>query len=440
MRHVFFLLFTFFSFALFAQEGKILVSGTITDTFGNALVSAHVSDLSSGITTTTDDDGNYLLVIPVKATTIQASYEGMKKQTHKITGDDLKNAKLNTVFISFSLEIKPVQLPTALVTPETKVETFFDPYKAYLFDYTFLGDDLLLLVSENHQRKLLLLDRQKEKLAEQPVSQAVFEFYSDCWDNIHLAGEDSVYQCMFDGKHFRFWDGVLKSDDRFNVLLKNCVESAPPLSFHQRFKDHNQTVVFYLTKADSSISEDVIDQITNKETLQFNEGAYNSILERAGFNPDLVSSVDLNGINQSRDLEQEIWFYQKILSKPVYCPMKKVRDSLYVFDRINDQIHVFNLQGQLLDKRPLKYDDRKKAHLEEILTDHEKTRAFARYLKSGTAVLQQINLGSGTISKTYTLDVHRFPEHIKVMDHYIYYLFKEIDSEDKYKLYRQRME
>lgn len=82
----------------FAQGGAV-VSGTVTDEFGEPLIGASVFvEGNSTVGTITDLDGNYTLTVPEGSTALIFSYIGMKDQVEQINGRTEINAVLVTEF------------------------------------------------------------------------------------------------------------------------------------------------------------------------------------------------------------------------------------------------------------------------------------------------------------------------------------------------------
>lgn len=435
-RSVCFLLAVFIVFGALAQNSNnYFVSGTILNKDSIGLFSAHIKDLNSGNITTSDNDGNYILAVDKLPATIEVTHTGYKTQSLTASLDKLDKAT-NTVFLNFVLDTSSIQIPDVVVTPGPKVETFFDPYKAYIFDYTLRDNGLLLLVSENGERRLLLLDVGGKTLIDQPITEAVYKFEQTCNEYLYLCGEEYVHQLDFSAEESYIGIGKALLKTEFEQKYSSCADCIDETCMMISFEDHAQTAVF--RSADRNL--DIIDtkyKITNKTTLQFNEGAYNNILAQAGIDPIFASTTDLNKVNQSRELEREIWFYQKILSKPIYCPIKQLNDSLYIFDHVNDKLAILDAKGQLQTERAILYDNKRKPRLQEIITDYNRTTAYAYYLEKGLGKLKEIDLISGHIIKEITLSEHRFPERVTVKGNYVYYLYKELGYDDKYKLYRQ---
>lgn len=427
-------LFTFANAIAQNKEDTYFISGTVQDQNGLPLATAHIKDISSGITTMSDKDGNFIIKALVLPTKLEATFIGYKSQTLVAKGDDI-DKNTNTIFLNFILELDIVEIPDVVVTAEKKAEKIFDPPQAYLFDYTFFDGNLLLLVSEKGNRKLQLLTSSGQTVSEQPISQSVYEFTYTCQNNLYLLGKDSAYQVL--EKETDFTLANSSSRQTYELRFDDCETCTDVTCLKKTFEDHAQTQIIYSADKKSLDKIGIKYKITNKATRAFNEGAYNNILAQAGVDPMFASTANLNSINQSRELECEIWFYQKILSKPIYCPLKSINDSLYLFDHVNDEIIVLDNNGDIITERSLLYDDKRKPRLQEILVNEEKSMAYAYYIVNGIGTLKPINLVSGEVEGSITLNEHRFPEHVKASGNYIYYLYKELGYDDKYRLYRQ---
>lgn len=438
MRYVFTLVILLSAFAIYAQDGNksILVYGSVKTNEGAALNSAHVREISDdGNATVTDAEGNFSLFVTALPTIVEVSYVGYKKQTISIGKSDV-DAATGKVQLSISLEPAPVELPTIPVSPEAKVETVFDPYKAYLFDYIFVDDKLLLLVSENGQRRLQLLDENNSTIFKQNISQAVFEFKSDCLGNFHLLGEDSAYQVLLDVDLFVLFAGMNRK--KFEDKMYPCLACLDESCILKMLKNFNQSEVFYMADKKGNHTDSVYT-IIDKVSYKANKDAYESILTEAGIDPRFAADIDLNKLDLPRHLEAEAWFFLKVFSKPIYCPLLVINDKYCIFDHVNNEMVYLNSDGILEQKIASSYNSKRKAGLKEIIANSDKTMAFAHFIKGGVASLEEIELETGDTRKTHTLIEHRFPEKIKVHAGYAYYLYKELGFDDKYRLYRQKL-
>lgn len=438
MRGNLLLLLLLLGTAAFSQnvDAPVIVYGEVITADSTVLNSAHIRDLAkNGNATVSDKDGNFSLVVSSIPAILEVSYVGYKTQAISIGNNDIE--KGGKIYLSIIMELDSVSLPPALVKPEEKVETVFDPYKAYLFDYTFIDNQLLLLVSESGQRRLQLLDEFNNTVLKQNITHAVFEFKKDCLGNYHLLGEDSAYQVLWDVDLFVLYAGTLRKT--LEEKLKPCLACNDETCILNRYKDHYQTEVFF--RNNRSINTiDSIFSVTDKATKKFTETAYEEILIQAGYDPKRKPDVDLDRLTTSRQLQQEIWFYQKVLCKPIFCRVLPVNKQFYLFDNTNNELVSFDSKGNLGKQIKSNYDTKKKAGLKEIITNETQDKIFAIFIKGGTVTLDNIDLNTGDNITTYTLSEHRFPEKVKVSDNYAYYLYKDLGFDSKYKLFRQRLD
>lgn len=76
------------------EQQKRKVSGAVTDESGNPIPGATVVAKGTHYGILTDKDGQYVLSVPVNATTLVFSFVGLKKVEEKLTGRSVINAKL----------------------------------------------------------------------------------------------------------------------------------------------------------------------------------------------------------------------------------------------------------------------------------------------------------------------------------------------------------
>ncbi|MCL2042434.1 MAG: hypothetical protein FWG84_10435 [Bacteroidales bacterium] len=71
----------------------------------------------------------------------------------------------------------------------------------------------------------------------------------------------------------------------------------------------------------------------------------------------------------------------------------------------------------------------------EIIVNEEHTRCFAKYVKDGIVTLHEIDLDTGRVKGSLTLEEHTFPKKIRIKGGFVYYTYKESLYSDENKRY-----
>lgn len=141
----------------------------------------------------------------------------------------------------------------------------------------------------------------------------------------------------------------------------------------------------------------------------------------------------------ARNVERKFWFYELVLSNPVYNPLCKIRDSVFIFNHLSDSGYVYNQSGSLQRTFPIDYHYRS-GWENELIVDHSGKNIYAKCVRRGLAYLLQIDSDSGEILNEYKLENHSFPEKIKIKNGVVYYFHN--DSQDFYgqNLFKQQLD
>ena len=462
-----FLLLLLLSLLSFSQinNKQILIYGKITDNDSlKPLKYVTIADSLSGVFTITDEKGYYKLIIPNKNSFIKISSIGYKS----IIKPFIAKKYQRILELNIALKKSLIQLPIVNINSENVIPVY-NKKEDWVLDFDFIGDSLLLLLKEKGQKFIKILDLNDSVLFIGKLFIDVDKFYKDCFGNIHLLNNDSVYQIYFADENLYFIKAVLLKD--FKQQLRPCITIADDNLFFYNYYNYNQSLLYYLINKNTKKKKSLY-KITNEESADYNEmfkrqikqfreenfksdedasgmGEYASGMGEntsgMGKNANGMGEDDsgmqqeIQGLENSRILKQMNWFFYRILTKPIYSPLFKIRDSIFIFDNINKQVKIFNNKGEKIRQLPVTYVDNNQ-WANELIVNNEKNAVYAKYLNDGMVKLININLNTGIAEGEITIS-KLFPSKIKIYKNYVYYLYKDEYSEGENKfLFKQKIE
>ena len=129
------------------------------------------------------------------------------------------------------------------------------------------------------------------------------------------------------------------------------------------------------------------------------------------------------------------YFFDQVLSKPLYNPVFVIHDTLHVFDHTNGYRLTMNDQGQIYSKMPIKYQNNRH-WIKEIQLDPISQHFYSMERKNGVVIYALLSDSCIVINRS-RIDKHAFPKKIIVFNGYAYYTFKEYVNDNLNKLFRQ---
>jgi hypothetical protein len=360
----------------------------------------------------------------------------------------------DTIRVFVVMTGKEKELEEVTVSAE-KIFWVYPRKQANVLDFILQPDNgILLCCSDEKNYFMRRLDSQGEKINETSIRSHPKKLYKDCMEKVHLVYSDSIYETVLVNNSI----GIFQPKAVMGIfnLLKSCV-----------YKDDKNLVKYTYSKQDQCIEYSAInilnkrtqilyvgeDRARNRELREY--GAEKANAEDQLFhtvppppppsNPNPLPSHlpdspgDLGILQKAREKWDNKKFYDLILIKPTYIPMFELNDSLIIFDHLNDSAVVFTKAGVRVRSFQIYY------HYfpgwkNELITNLEKTKIYARYEKEGLTILRELNPTNGKTQRIINLEKHVFPEHIQINDDFIYYIYKDYLDQNMHYLYKQHIE
>jgi len=419
-----------------AQNNKqITIIGSVTEKDLSSIPSANIVDLTTQQGTITDKNGVFRIVLPKKSTTLTISFIGFTTIEKEISDADIEQLISDTLYLLIVLAPKAEELEMVEISSD-RFERAYDKPKIQIIDYDFRPEGLLLLLVEDKNHKLRLVDDNSKILFDLSIPAKPQNLFKDCFNNLHIQYKDSIFQIIFENKGFTLMEGL--PIEKFYNFLFPCVAVSDDNLFFREYGLHNQTIFYYRIHKDTK-QKTMVQEIADSEKMIATDDFYHDIGRRMGFARHLMADNSAAQQRFSRKVEQDVWFYQGVLTIPTYNPLLMVRDSVFIFNHVEGTVFVYSDNGILQRSFSIDYQNRVDWN-NELIIDYSGKGIYARLNKVGLTYLMEINPDNGQVLNEFKLDKNLYPSNIKIRDGYAYYLYTDRYDLVVSNVYRQKLE
>jgi CarboxypepD_reg-like domain len=428
MRFVFVFIISFFSgFFSYAQTNSfVVVSGKVVDDSKKALANVTVLVINSSLNTVSNANGLFEIKLPKQNTILKFQLLGYKTVEKSI------NPSADTINLKIILTEKNQELQAVEILYESIQMAYDRPY-AYVFDYEFYGDGLLLLLEENKKSKLRLVDQNNDVITHRYIRKNPGNFYRDCLGNIGMIYSDSTYQIYITDTILNLAKGVKK--EKFELLLTPCAAFTGSHFYFRVFGPYSQSILYYAIDS-ATKQRTIIKRIADVDRKQFADSYFSRVTVTAGYAPREMGDIDYSALDFIRQNQSNEMFLDNIVYRPIYSPLLEINDSIFIFDHSADTCFVYTKRGLFSRQFPVKYHHNS-GWKRELIVSYDHKKVYAKFIRDGITYLDEINLATGKVIKEYKLKVHPFIKHVKVRDGYAYYLYMDWFSDGMKYLFRQ---
>jgi hypothetical protein len=348
-------------------------------------------------------------------------------------GYELKpnNPGKDSLFIQIALD---PNLIDSGVTVYSKPEIVYQDKKLNVYDFEFVGENLLLLTYEkrpgNHMR-LVLAGEKTDELSSHAVNDDAQKLERDYEGRLHLICSESVFQVtVYETQIY-----VLKEDkDEYESILKPLVDKTDNHIYFSNYAWHYPAFSYFAFNTTDS-SYKTLKYIEDKFMLDMYRAEYKYV--------DTRMKLEAYRMQEHTGIDKEIWaavwngFPNSLYYKPVYAPMFLRNDSVMLFDHYANFVYYFDENNNLLDSSAINYHLGKdgKDWKKELMMDDITEKIYSVFEKNGTFILAEIDV-KGKIIRSTNLD-YKYPEKIKVHNGYIYFNYRPFESLQNKYLYKQ---
>ncbi len=361
----------------------------------------------------------------------------------------------DTIQVLVVLSGKEKELEEVTVSAE-QIFWVYPRKQANVLDFILQPDDgILLCCSDEKNYFIRKLDPQGEKIDETPIRKHPRKLYKDFTETVHLIYSDSIYEtALVNNSIGVFHPG---SSRRLLNLLQTCVYKDQQILIKYEYSNQDQRIEYTAMNIQNRksrvlyVGEDRARNRQLREYIKENANAEDNLFHTTPPPPPAASTApnpqnvlkdspgDFAVLKNARDRWNNQKFYDLVLIKPTYIPMFELNDSLIIFDHLNDSAVVFTKSGLRVRSFPIYY------HYfpgwkNELITNLEKTKLYARYEREGLTILREINPANGKTEHLIKLEKHVFPEHLQIHGDFIYYIYKDYLDQSMHYIYKQRLE
>jgi hypothetical protein len=420
-----------------AQEGKLLIKGTVVSETENKAISGVVIRLSnSPYSTLSNQQGEFILMVPkknfLKLFTQHLSYETSTKEIRVNNRD--------TLIVNFQLSIKTTTLEGVSVTSVHKPETLVGKPNYGIYDFDFFEDKLILLASTGNLKnaQIQLSDYSGKISSSYQLPKEAGEakqFYHDYESYTNVICKDSIFRLE-----------VINND-----LLMRTIPQADFEKYHKHISDtangnfyySNQwekypSFNYYVSKPNDSVAT-LLKTISNADLLNLYNFEYYHLPPRMQLEARRMADyykTDVHIVAAMMSGFTNSYFYE-----PLYAPLFVLRDTICIFNHHNDFLYHYTKENKLIDSVKIGYHHPKnwREWKKKLVVDEAENKVYAFFSKDGHNYLKQINHQTGKEMFTFKLQ-HHSADKIKIKEGYVYYIYRPFGSTQEKFLYRERIE
>jgi hypothetical protein len=425
MKALLFKWFTVMIIICFIQSAEAqlpLIRGKIMDEATHkGIANVNLSLIGSTRGGITDHDGFFSIVTDTIPIYLTASHLGYETQMlwidHAIDG------------ITILLKPSVKMLDEIEIMSEKGPESFFEDKHYAVLDYEVENTLIYLLIYRCRLSRAELIC--KSVGGDTIAKTAILSFkptclFYDCLGKLHVLSADSAYQVYVRKDTMIF---LHKADIRkFQKTLIDCVAANEDwLVFREESPDH-MTVNFYRIHRKSKLKFHLAST-HDKEKLQMLRN-----------NPRDYYLLLCDTIPDSYGAMIEWIWVRKILYKPNASVVKKISDTLVLFDVTEGKASLYDINGSFISEIsfPLLGKGREK-WTKEIYVDEMTHKLYTTCIQDGRFVLYRYDLDAGEL-KQVCRSAFTFPQKIRVNLNFLYYLYDSPGEWDNKKLYRQKID
>lgn len=437
MRLFIFLLLFSHLFSQAQEKTTFVISGSVYDHDGFSIPYVKVS-CGDQISFTNKQGEYFIKVNKIDPLRIAFKHVGFIEETVTVKKRWIKNIQVND-----TLEFKKVILNEKLLKEFTitskKIDTIFGNERFSVEDFELINNNrLILLVYEKNLKKgskIVLTDKMQDIIHSYIVPGKALCLYKDFADRVFVITESGVFYVKVDVKSEKI--NLLFIDEKdFYGYYHRVIDTLENQYFYSNYNELYPEVRFYATLKDDT-SHFLLREVRDDFMME---------LYRAQFK--YVSGRDKLWAyrkEQETGIDKEIWigasfFTQDILYQPVYAPLFVKGDTVLIFDHYNDRLFKYDINRNPVDSIPISYHHKNSNDKwnEPLVQDPVSKRIFGIYHKGGITLLKSIDLNTGKPLRYFEL-AYKYVEKVKVIDGYVYYIYRPFESMQKKFLYREKI-
>lgn len=434
MKFFFSFLLIFIHFLAFGQQPTV-VKGTIIDSETQQPIElAHVKILNQNIISTSDEFGNFKMLISIqKRTTLVISH------TSYATTYEVIVAEKDTLNLIIPLTKKTVELTTFTVEDNTKPIAVFKSVEISIADYEFFKDNFIFIAYEKNpakDSKIYLVDKQQTILATHFIPCEPVELYTDYLGNINLICKKSIYRIEI-SNHNQITLYKLPLED-FYQLIKPVIDTlGKSIVFSDFLQQFPRFKYYAFNTEDTTLS--IIKEVVHKEMdWQYQYEYYDLTNAEKQFAKRMAKKY--KDYDKHDIAAAMTGFANNFMYEEVYAPLFIINDTIHIFDHYENEIVKFIYDTVQTASVAIDYHIQQNGSKwkKQLFMDELNGDIYALFLKQGYFILKKINTQTGSVSSETKLQ-HQFVSKIKIKEGYVYYTYKPQQSLQKKFLFKEKL-
>lgn len=375
----------------------------------NSLTNRIVGVSSEGVVNFESGEQNLYLSIS------HISYQDKEIQITNTIAKDTIRATVQLVIEDFLIEqVKVNSAKTSLAYLNEKVN---------VSDYEFYNDVTVLLSKIGSRSQLRLMDKVGNDIHYVNIPRRAKGLERDCFNNLHVIYRDSCIQLNLDADTIRL--------EKRNSL----VDYQKTLGFCEA-SIGNDFVIAYTSSSEIDkhfyLKREVLSNYIHirdiRNTTSPTWCTYVNSLAPINVRRKALSESSTSDSEEGlpRNIDAENFFYNSVVKRPVYAPVFKISNKLFLLDHHANQIAQISMYSGKLKHISSIYYQYDKWWKSQVIQDYDKEDLYALFKKRGKYFLKQLNVKNGTLKQEIYVDKHQFIENMKIKDGYLYYLYREM--------------
>jgi hypothetical protein len=411
MRNLLCIILLFTGISAFGQAVEI--TGRINDSVSKEII-PYVNIMIDGTSygCSSDSTGYFSLIVPHLPVDVTVSHIFYKtKHIHVRSRRDLRRIVLTPhVYLLDEATVKPiVNITRGLL---------FD-----IVDYEFWGDSILLSgycykYPKEQNPWLMTINDSGDTLNRQIIG-TEGSFFPDCLGNVHYLTNSFAYQLYPVADSFTFVN--VEPREHFEEVMFPCMFETENELIFQTYAARNQIINYFAVDKESKEFRNIL-----------------SVDDPVGLN--MLSGMGrFHNMSNNQPTEADLRFEEMCFFDSIYSPVFKIRDSVYFFDLMNDNILCFDQNFELARKCHCTLHHFKDFK-EKIIIDEPSGKAYALYQRTGFTYIREVSLDNGQMLESYTIPNYQWIDKIRVHNEQLFFLYREKFTGDLISLYRMRLE
>ncbi len=440
MRIAFFLtLLCFFSQALYAQN-PWAVSGHVYGDKGEPLAGASVI-ANSVLVAVSDSSGYYTFPRQEIPGSITIRCLGYFPQKTNLKPSYFNQGKASIDF--FLVNQDPV-LDEVTISAKPIEKILKEDFTTDLYDFGFVGKNLLLLLRVKKQFYLQLIRDDGERLSSMTLPEECRVLHHSCMGNFHVVGAESAWEIAINGNTI---DTLTRySAISFHQLVEPCAQQSGGQYYMAKHGLLNQSLSYFVYEENKPPR--LAFKIKDKKGMEMAQLALGDFFggkpmiyrtpywakapgptaelevhESWGIfgnlnNVEGLTSLSGYGDDQIYRLSE----LETIRRDSVYAPLLKINDTLCLFDHTNGRLLRFGPHLERTDMVPIDYQNTK-GWRKLLLQDATNNRVYTQFSSQNGMMLKEIDPKTGREGKMYDLKLAPYiADKFKIRNGVLYFI------------------